>query len=57
MAWLTADEVARASLDGAAAGRARVVPARRYQVLTAATAPIPQRMKRWIMGRAQDVAW
>ena len=57
LAWLTADEVARASLDGAAAGRARVVPARRYQLLTAATAPIPPVIKRWVMGRAQDVAW
>jgi len=57
LAWLTADEVARTSLDGARAGRARVVPARRYQVLTAATAPIPPVMKRWIMGKAKDIAW
>jgi short-subunit dehydrogenase len=56
-AWLTADEVARDSLDGAWAGRARVVPARRYAVLTAATAPIPPGIKRWLMGRAQDIAW
>jgi len=56
-AWLTADEVARESLDGTWAGRARVVPARRYQVVTAATAPIPPAVKRWIMGRAQDLAW
>ncbi|MFZ4516868.1 MAG: SDR family NAD(P)-dependent oxidoreductase [Microthrixaceae bacterium] len=56
-AWLTAEEVARGSLDGAWAGKARVVPARRYQVLTAATAPVPPFLKRRIMGRAQDVAW
>lgn len=56
-AWLTADEVARDSLAGAWAGRARVVPARRYTLLTAATAPVPPSLKRWIMGRAQDLAW
>ena len=56
-AWLAADEVARESLDGTWAGRARVVPARRYQVVTAATAPIPPVVKRWVMGRAQDLAW
>ena len=56
-AWLTAEEVARQSLDGVWAGRARVVPARRYQLLTAATAPVPPFLKRLIMGRAQDVAW
>lgn len=56
-AWLTADEVARESLDGAWAGRARVVPARRYQVVTAATAPVPPAVKRWVMGRAQDLTW
>lgn len=56
-AWLSAEEVARDSLDGAWHGRARVVPARRYQVVTAATAPIPPAVKRWVMGRAQDLAW
>ena len=57
VAWLTADQVARASLDGARAGRARVVPTRRYKVLTAGTAPVPPVLKRWIMGRAKDIAW
>lgn len=56
-AWLTADEVARESLDGAWAGRARVVPARRYQAVTAVTAPIPPTLKRWAMGRAQNLTW
>jgi short-subunit dehydrogenase len=57
VAWLTADQVAHASLDGARAGRARVVPTRRYKVLTAGTAPVPPVLKRWIMGRAKNIAW
>lgn len=57
VAWLTPDEVARDSLDGVWAGRARVVPSRRYGVLTALTAPVPPALARWIMGRAQGRTW
>jgi uncharacterized protein len=56
-AWLTADDVAADSLDGAWAGRARVVPSRRYQAVTALTGPVPPFLKRAIMGRASGLTW
>jgi short-subunit dehydrogenase len=55
--WLTADQVAAASLDGAHAGRARVVPSRRYRVVTATTQLLPSSVKRVVMGRARGLTW
>jgi uncharacterized protein len=57
LAWLTAADVAVESLDGAWAGRARVVPSRRYQAVTALTAAIPPSIKRAVMGRASGLTW
>ena len=56
-AWLTSDRVAADSLDGAWAGRARVVSDRRYRAITAVTAPIPPGLKRRLMGRSSGLTW
>lgn len=50
-AWLTAEQVARQSLDAAAAGKARVVPGALYKVANGAIAPMPPGPRRWVMGR------
>ena len=50
-AWLSAEQVARESLDAAAAGRARVVPGTLYKALTGLSAPVPPGPKRWALGR------
>ena len=49
-AWMTADQVAAAALDGAAAGRARVVPGLAYKALNAATSPLPAGARRNLLG-------
>lgn len=56
-AWLDVDEVAAQSLDGAWAGRARVVPSTRYRALTAVTAPVPPFLRRVVMGRLRGATW
>ncbi|MFM7064595.1 MAG: SDR family NAD(P)-dependent oxidoreductase [Actinomycetes bacterium] len=48
--WMTADEVATAALDGAAAGRARVVPGVAYKVLNGVTSPLPAGARRHLLG-------
>lgn len=48
--WMTADEVAAAALDGAAAGRARVVPGVAYKVLNGVTSPLPAGARRNLLG-------
>ncbi len=48
--WMTADEVAAATLDGAAAGRARVVPGVAYKVLNGVTSPLPAGARRTLLG-------
>lgn len=55
-AWMGADEVARASLDGAAAGRARVVPGGGYKVLAGAAQVVPSSPKRWIASAVRRLA-
>lgn len=57
VAWLTAQEVAAASLDGAWSGRARVVPSLRYQAVAASTQLLPPVVKRVVMGRARGLTW
>lgn len=56
-AWLDADSVAAESLDGAWAGRARVVPSTRYRAITAMTAPVPPFLRRIAMGRLRGATW
>jgi len=48
--WMTPDEVAAAALDGAAAGRARVVPGVAYKVLNGVTSPLPAVARRNLLG-------
>jgi short-subunit dehydrogenase len=50
-AWLSAERVARRSLDAAAAGRARVVPGAFYKAMNGAVAPVPPGPRRWVVGR------
>ena len=49
--WLSAEQVARQSLDAAASGKARVVPGALYKAVTGVAAPVPPGPKRWVMGR------
>ena len=49
-AWMTADDVAAAALDGAAAGRARVVPGAAYKVLNGVTSTLPAGARRNLLG-------
>lgn len=51
--WMSPDEVAAAALDGAAAGRARVVPGLAYKALNGATATLPAGVRRRLLGIAQ----
>ena len=53
--WMSADEVAAAALDGAAAGRARVVPGLAYKALNGATAPMPAGLRRRLLGLARHL--
>lgn len=55
--WLTAEQVAAQSLDGAWAGHARVVPSWRYRAVTATTGVLPPSVKRLVMGRARGLTW
>ena len=48
--WMTPDDVAVAALDGAAAGRARVVPGGAYKALNAVTSPMPAGLRRNLLG-------
>lgn len=50
--WSTADDVVRAALDGAAAGKARVVPGAIYKASTALLDSLPSGLVRRIAGRA-----
>jgi short-subunit dehydrogenase len=50
--WSTPDEVARAALDGTAAGRARVVPGRVYQAASALLDSLPSGVVRRLSGAA-----
>lgn len=55
-AWLDPAEVASASLDGAAAGRARVVPGAGYKALVGAAQVIPATPKRWLASTVRRLA-
>jgi short-subunit dehydrogenase len=55
-AWLSAEDVARASLDGAAAGRARVVPGVGYKALVGAAQVVPSTPKRWLAAAVRRLA-
>jgi short-subunit dehydrogenase len=50
-AWLSAELVARQSLDAAAAGKARVVPGALYKAMNGVVAPVPPGPRRWVVGR------
>lgn len=49
-------DVARASLDGAAAGRAHVVPGAGYKALVGTTQVIPGGPKRWLAATVRRLA-
>lgn len=55
-AWLEPDAVARATLDGAAAGRARVVPGAGYKALVGTAQVIPGSPKRWLASTVRRLA-
>ena len=55
-AWLSPDEVARVTLDGAARGRARVVPGSGYKALVGAAQMLPGAPKRWLTGQVRRLA-
>lgn len=55
-AWLSAEQVARESLDAAAAGRARVVPGLGYKALVGAAQVIPAAPKRWLASAVRRLA-
>lgn len=55
-AWLEPDAVARATLDGAAAGRARVVPGAGYKALVGTAQVIPGSPKRWLAATVRRLA-
>lgn len=55
-AWLSPDDVARATLDGAARGRARVVPGAGYKALVGAAQMLPGAPKRWLTGQVRRLA-
>ncbi len=55
-AWLDPLDVARASLDGAAAGRARVVPGAGYKALVGTAQVIPGGPKRWLAATVRRLA-
>jgi short-subunit dehydrogenase len=55
-AWLDAESVASASLDGAAAGRARVVPGAGYKALVGVAQVIPGAPKRWLAATVRRLA-
>ena len=50
-AWLSAELVARQSLDAAAAGKARVVPGALYKAVNGVVAPVPPGPRRWVVSR------
>jgi len=55
-AWLSPDDVARATLDGAARGRARVVPGAGYKALVGMAQMVPGAPKRWLTGQVRRLA-
>lgn len=55
-AWLSPDDVARATLDGAARGRARVVPGAGYKALVGMAQMLPGAPKRWLTGQVRRLA-
>jgi short-subunit dehydrogenase len=55
-AWLSAEQVARDSLAGAAAGRARVVPGAGYKALVGAAQVVPDGARRWLTARVRRLA-
>jgi short-subunit dehydrogenase len=55
-AWLDPVSVASASLDGAAAGRARVVPGAGYKALVGVAQVIPGTPKRWLAATVRRLA-
>lgn len=55
-AWLSAEQVAAASLDGAAAGAARVVPGAGYKVLVGVAEVMPSAPKRWAAAGVRRLA-
>jgi short-subunit dehydrogenase len=55
-AWLTAEQVARDSLAGAALGRARVVPGVGYKALVGAAQVVPDGARRWLTARVRRLA-
>ncbi len=55
LVWLRAEDVVADSLDGAWAGRARVVPDLRYRATAAVTSVVPPSIRRWMLGRTASI--
>jgi short-subunit dehydrogenase len=55
-AWLTAEQVAIDALDGAAAGKVRVVPGAGYKALVGAAQVVPSAPKRWLASTVRRLA-
>lgn len=55
-AWLSAEQVARDSLAGAAAGRTRVVSGVGYKALVGAAQVVPDGARRWLTARVRRLA-
>lgn len=51
--WTSAEQVARAGLDGVAANRAVIVPGLQYQAMSLVTNSLPRGVRRWASARVQ----
>lgn len=49
--WMTAEQVAEAAIDDAAAGKVLSIPGLGYKVVNALEAPLPRTARRWLVSR------
>ena len=53
--WMTAEQVAQSALNGAASGKARVIPGVTYKALNGLTAPMPAGLRRRLLGLSRNL--
>jgi uncharacterized protein len=53
LVWTSPEQVARAGLDGVAAGKAVIVPGLQYQAMSLLTNSLPRGVRRWASARVQ----
>lgn len=53
VAWTSVEQVARAGLDGVAAGKAVIVPGLQYQAMSLVANSLPRGVRRWASARVQ----